>query len=223
MRMPTMARATVRPTTLLVASALVLGACSGETTSPTAAAPQPDAAIERTSSFVPSAASKSLIGVKDGSYVITFDPRRDQSIALGPNHLDMPANSVCRLVGSGYGADFWNRACSPEVLPVTITIVIRNASSSKPSIQFFPAMRFNPENDVELFLYAPNANKDAAKNFLMYYCPDRGKCIDESLADKDLQSYVDKHNDVVFRRIKHFSGYVVAERGDEASGEGINP
>jgi hypothetical protein len=79
-------------------------------------------------------------------------------------------------------------------------------------------MRFNPAKDVELFLYAPDANKSDAKNLTLYYCADKAKsCIDESLTDKDLQTFIDKKNDVVFRRIKHFSGYVVAEFAADAS------
>ena len=35
--------------------------------------------------------------------------------------------------------------------------------------------------------------------------------MDESQTDADLRSNVDVENKVVFRRIKHFSGYVVAE------------
>jgi len=44
----------------------------------------------------------------------------------------------------------------------------------------------------------------------MKYCNAAG-CVDESLTDPDLRSNVDVENKVVFRRIKHFSGYVVAE------------
>ena len=99
-----------------------------------------------------------------------------------------------------------------------ITAVIRNASGSHPSIQFFPAMRFNPTKDVELFIYAPKASKDDMKNLTMYYCADGAKaCIDESLTDKELQTHVDRKNSVVFRRIKHFSGYVVAEFAEDVS------
>ena len=217
MRMPTTARSTAPLTTLLVASALVLSACAGETTGPTAASPPQSTTLETTSSFVPSAASKALYGVKDGTYAFTFDPRRDQKFALGPNYLDMPANSVCRLVGSGYGPDYWNKSCAPETALVTITAVVKNASTSHPSIQFFPAMRFNPTEDVELFIYAPKASKADMKALLMFYCPDKGKCIDESLTDKQLQTHIDRKNSVVFRRIKHFSGYVVAEFAEDVS------
>ena len=207
MLMPTKARAVVTRFTLIVIATL-LGACSGEVTGPAA---EPQRAIEATSMFVPSASAKALIGVADGTYVFSFDPDDDQSIKLGPNRLDIPKDAICKLDSSGYGAAYWDRPCSPEGRQVTLTVIIKNAASSKPSIDFFPAMRFNPKKNVQLYMYAPRVSRDDAKNWLMLYCPDRGKCVDESLTDSDLTTYIDYPNNILFRRIKHFSGYTVAE------------
>lgn len=213
MRKPMLARLTVSRLTIL-ATALLLGACAGEVASP--AASTPARAVEASSSFVPSAASKALIGVVDGTYAVTFDPSRSQSFALGPNHLDIPAHAVCNLLTSGYGEDYWNRDCSPQRLPVTLTVIIKNASGTHPEVQFFPAMRFNPSKSVQLFIYAPKVSRDDAKNWLLYYSPDHGKRIDESLTDRDLATYIDYNHNVLFRRVKHFSGYVVAEHDGES-------
>ena len=199
---------------------MFLGACSGEVTAPVAAPPR---AIEARSMFVPSASAKALIGVADGTYAVTFDPSHDQSFSLGPNHLDIPANAVCNLVTSGYGQAYWNHGCSPQTLPVTLTVVIKNAASSNPSVNFYPAMRFNPDKNVRLFMYAPNVSPTDAKNWLMFYCPDLGKCVDESLTDSALTTYIDYSNNVLFRRVKHFSGYTVAERADDGSGATLAP
>jgi hypothetical protein len=210
--MPMQARPIASRLTLV--AALFVGACSGEVTSPAASAPTK--AVEATSIHIPTVSQKALIGVVDGTYSVTFDPKRDQSFSLGPNRLDIPANAVCNLLTSGYGEDYWNRSCSPEKQPVTLTVVIKNSQGTHPEIQFFPAMRFNPKTDVQLFIYAPKVSKDDAKNWLMNYCPDQGGCIDESIKDKDLTTYIDREHNVLFRRVKHFSGYVVAENGDEA-------
>ena len=199
----------------LIAGTLLMGACSGDVTAPAAAPVR--RSVEATSMFVPSAAAKALIGVVDGTYAVTFDPTHDQSFWLGPNHLSMPANSICDLATSGYGAAYWNHGCTPQTLPVTLTVVIKNAASSNPSIQFYPAMRFNPYKTVQLFMYAPNVSRTDAKNWLMFYCPDLGKCVDESLTDTALTTNIDYDNNVLFRRVKHFSGYTVAERADELS------
>ena len=204
---PTMARAATRVT--LIAGAMLLGACSGELTAPAAA---PTRALEANSMFVPSASAKALIGVADGTYSFTFDPSDDQSLALGPNRLDIPANAVCDLLTSGYGAAYWDRSCTPHSQPVTLTVIIKNAATSAPSVDFSPAMRFNPTKNVQLFMYAPHVSRTDAKNWLMFYCPDSGTCVDESRADRALATYIDRSASVLFRRVKHFSGYTVAER-----------
>ena len=209
MLMPTKARPALR--FALLAGAALLGACSSEVTSPAAA---PSQVNEASSMFVPTASAKALIGVADGTYAVTFDPARDQEFYLGPNHLSLPGHSVCNLKTSGYGAAFWDESCTPERMPVTLTVVIKNAATAHPSMQFFPAMRFNPAKTVQLFMYAPHVSPTDAKNWLMLYCPDKGACFDESLTDKSLTTFIDYKSNVVFRRVKHFSGYTVAERTD---------
>jgi len=215
---PTKARSAVVRLTL-VAAAVLIGACSKDATAPSAAAPS--RAIEATSMFVPSASAKALIGVADGTYSMTLDPTRDQSLYLGPNHLSMPAYSICNLGISGYGAAYWDKSCVPQTVPLLLTVVIKNASSSHPSINFFPSMRFNPTKNVQLFMYAPNVSKYDAKNWLMLYCADssssNSKCVDESADDAALVTYIDYTNNILFRRVKHFSGYSVGERGDSTS------
>ena len=224
MRTPMMARFTVSPVAMLIA-ALALSACNGDrSTSPVPQAVTPQAK----SMFVPGEAAKAMYGVVDGDYVVTFDPSKDQAFYLGPNHLNIPAHSVCALVGSGYGSAYWDQTCKPERLPVTMTVKIRGAASDNPRVDFFPAMRFNPAKTVQLFMYVPNATQADATNWLMQYCPTNsgsiGKCIDESKTDASLTSYVDRSANVVFRRIKHFSGYVVTGRADGSDdGSGVAP
>ena len=209
---PTRARTAVLYLPMIAAT--LLGACSGEVLAPSAA----PAANEATSMFVPSAAAKAMIGVVDGTRSVTFDPSKSQSIPLGPNRIDIPADAVCALATSGYGAGTWNNACSPEKQLVTLTITIKGSNSQHPSLSFSPAMRFNPTRNVQLFMYAPSVKKDDAKNWWMFYCPDHGKCIDESLTDNSLDTFIDHRDKMLFRRVKHFSGYTVAERADEILG-----
>ena len=216
MRMPMQARTSV-PHIALLASALFLGACAGESTSPSASSPS--RAVEAASMFVPSASSKALYGVVDGTYSVTFDPKQSQSFVLGLNRLDIPGGAICDLLTSGYGPAFWNRPCDSQKKSVTLTVVIKNSQSAHPEVQFYPAMRFSPNKTVQLFMYAPKVSQKDAKNWLMYYCPDKGmgSCIDESLTDSQLTTYIDYRASVLFRRVKHFSGYVVAENGEAAA------
>ena len=202
---PTKALTALRYT--LLASAMLVGACSPEATAPKAASH----ANEATSMFVPSAAAKALIGVVDGTYTVVVDPTIDQQFNLGPNYLSLPANSICNLATSGYGAAYWDASCTPESTKLTLTVIIKNAASDNPSLDFFPAMRFNPAKSVQLFIYAPKVNAADGKKWLMKYCPDGGTCVNEALTDPSLGSNIDYANNVLFRRVKHFSGYTVAE------------
>jgi hypothetical protein len=189
---------------------------------------------QRTSPFVPTAAQKALIGVTDGTYRVTFNPQRDQVFSLGPNRLEIPANAVCALGTSSYGAAFWNAPCTPETSPVQLTVTVRNASSDHPSVDFNPAMRFNPQTNVQLYIYVPNVSQTDAKNWVITYCPNSGsgsgslstsnsgsgsssgssgQCVNEALTDPDLRTFVDYDANVLFRRLKHFSRYQVDSGG----------
>jgi hypothetical protein len=192
--------------TMLAATSLMLAACAGEATAPVASTLRTQ---ERTSPFVPTDAQRALVGVTDGTYTFTIDPTQTQTLQLGASGLYIPANSVCDLATSSYGMSTWNDACSPQTAPMTITTVVRNAATDHPSVEFQPALRFSPASQVWLYMsVSDQATLDATK--VLWYCNET-ECLDESLTDADLKSYVDKKNFMVFRRIKHFSGYVVAE------------
>jgi hypothetical protein len=189
----------------------------------------------RTSPFAPTAAQKALIGVTDGTYRVTFDPQQNQVFSLGPNRLEIPANAVCALGTTSYGPAFWNSPCAPQTSPVQLTVTIKNASSDHPSVEFQPAMRFNPQTNVSLYIYVPNVSPTDAKNWVITYCPNSGsgslstsssgsgsgstsgstsgKCVNEALTDSDLQTYIDYNASVLFRRLKHFSVYQVDAGG----------
>ncbi len=173
---------------------------------------------ERTSPFVPTEAQKALIGVTDGTYNVTFDPKQDQVLSLGPNHLNIPAFAVCKLGFSHYGPAYWDSPCTPETGPVNLTVVVKNAASDNPSVDFQPAMRFNPNKVVQLFFYVPNVSQTDAKNWVITYCSSAGSgagstgsgsCVNEALTDPALRTFVDYNAQVLFRRLKHFSRYEV--------------
>jgi hypothetical protein len=211
MRLPMMARSRMSLVPLLttVATAsLLLAGCAGEATAPSAAQPR-STSLLRTSPFVPTGAQRALVGVSDGTYTFRIDPSQAQLLQLGASGLYIPANAVCDLATSSYGVGTWNDACTPQTDSMTITAVVTNAATDQPSVEFQPALRFNPGTSAYLYLSVTNqATLDASK--VMVYCNDSG-CMDESLTDPDLRTYVDTKNFMVFRRIKHFSGYVVAE------------
>jgi hypothetical protein len=212
MRLPMMARYRITTISALALAGVLLAGCAGDSTRPPAL--QKTSQV-RTSPFTPTVAQKALVGVSDGTYTFEIDPSQDQSLSLGASHLDIPANAVCDLASSSYGAGHWDEDCSAQTETFEVTAVVRNAASDHPSVDFQPALRFSPDKRVNLYLYVTDqATIDASR--VVKYCNANG-CVDESIADASLASGVDLENRVVFRRIKHFSGYVVAYLTEEAS------
>jgi hypothetical protein len=209
MRLPMMARYRISTLTVLALTSVLLAGCASDSTRP---ASVQQASQLRTSPFAPTAAQKALVGVSDGTYSFLIDPSQPQSLSLGASHLDIPANAVCNIAVSSYGAGHWDESCAAQTDTFTITAVVRNAATSHPIVLFQPALRFSPDQNVNLYLYVTDqATIDASR--VVKYCT-AVTCVDESVDDPSLASSVDLENRVVFRRIKHFSGYVIAQLTD---------
>lgn len=215
MRLPTPARFNNALASIMMASSL-LAACGTDSTAP--AAPERAKSQLASSAFTPSALSKSLVGVSDGSYSFVVNTKRDANLFLGANLLHIPAHAICSLSESSYGATYWNESCEPEEKPVTITAVVKGANSDHSSIEFQPALRFSPNTDVELYMYVPNKVEQNLGLWVVKYCNDTHTCVDESLNDPTVQTYFDSYRNIVFRRIKHFSGYLVNYAVDGSTG-----
>ncbi|MEO6526681.1 MAG: hypothetical protein ABIP93_08675 [Gemmatimonadaceae bacterium] len=169
--------------------------------------------------------STRLVGVADGTYNFTINPTVDQVVTLGPNRLELPAYSVCGLGVSGYGASWWDIGCNPQRRSFTLTVTVRNASTSYASIDFQPAMRFNPTTSVSLHFYVPDLTAANATTWNILYCasansqpgkryPTGGQtaganCVNEALTDPSLATKADYGASMLSRRIKHFSSYMV--------------
>jgi hypothetical protein len=203
MRLPMMARYRVSTLTALALSAMLLAGCAGDSIAPS----KVQTSQVRTSPFVPTAAQKALVGVSDGVYEFEIDPNKDQTLSFGASRLEIPANAVCDIDESTYGPTFWESSCERQDKRFTITAVIRNAATDHPSVDFEPALRFSPDKNVNLYLFVTDqATLDASR--VVEYCNADG-CVDESIADPSVASNVDLENRVVFRRVKHFSGYIL--------------
>ena len=142
----------------------------------------------------------------DTEFTFVIDPSQSYSLALKTHRLDIPARAICDLNTSGYGATFWNSPCTPSSVPVAITAHVHGASGGLPQVDFTPALRFNPATEVMLYMYVKNPRK-AASNWQILYCASKtAPCTVE-----DDRSFADQAAKTVFRRIKHFSGYMVSE------------
>jgi hypothetical protein len=129
---------------------------------------------------------------------------------IGEHILYMQPGAICDL-SSSYGPTTWNSDCKPLRGSVTITATVFQGANGEPYIDFQPAMRFVPKKQAYLFLRADRANSDTQmQRLLINYCNNLGYCVDESLTDASLKPFRLDEYDVVGRRVKHFSGYVVA-------------
>jgi len=146
------------------------------------------------------------------SVVFRVDNAQGATKMIGAHVISIPANAICDLVTSGYGADFWNKPCQPLKGSVVITATIFNGKDGTPYIDFQPAMRFAPGNEVMLFLREGRTN--GSKIATIKYCNNVGYCFDESLTDPTLAPFRVGKTSILGRRLKHFSGYVVAYEGD---------
>jgi hypothetical protein len=205
--MPTKAVANLRSFLFLAVIGQGVIGCAGDMTAPAGNAARQPAAL------APINASHALVGAVDGAYVFTIDPTADQSIELGPNHLDIPAGAICRIADTPYGAAHWDEECPVERLPVTITAVVTGADSDHPRIDFEPAMRFSPSSRVVLYMTL-DAHADRKDWSSIFYCATGSdSCVDEAKDDNSLRTSVSNRS--LFRRIKHFSGYIVLSREAE--------
>ncbi|MEP6620807.1 MAG: hypothetical protein ABJE47_15890 [bacterium] len=198
MTKPTLARTTVTRMWFMAFGIMFLAAC-GEVPS------APKAGLH------PVEVSRALSGVVDGVYTLNINPALDQTMVLGPSHLDLPAGSICALGTSGYGPSFWDAPCKSESATVTITATVRNAATNHPSIQFAPALRFNPTTTVNLYVYVKDAATLSNMATVLYCGPFSNACVDESQTDVSLKTAINSASNLVSRRIKHFSGYMVSE------------
>jgi hypothetical protein len=216
---------------------LAASACSIEplqqTTAPSRTAGEGSGSAASDSSGPDGAAAGSQLPdmSQDGTYSLTLDPSVANTLVMGPNRLAIPAGAICAVGSSSYGPEFWNSPCASETKAVTLTIVISSKSAAGTSIDFNPALRFEPASNVTLTLSAPSVSVKDAKEWVILYCPsatsttsgqgaggngggkDGNKCVNESLKDKDLRTHIDYDLKQLFRRIKHFSRYAVARSG----------
>jgi hypothetical protein len=137
--------------------------------------------------------------------------------SLGNNAVYFPANSICDPATSSYGPSHWDEACTPLDHAIDFHAEVRRDSvSGKTWVDFTPAVRFVPTDDPNqtvwmLMKAGTDVTADNYSGFGMQWMPDGSPdfAVDEASTDPDLKTYVDLDRDVVFRRVKHFSGYIV--------------
>jgi hypothetical protein len=144
------------------------------------------------------------------------------SIGDGLYTIVFPSNSVCDPDRNSYGPGTWDLPC--KVLPsgqsVTITATYGFTMNGL-TVDFSPALRFNPNTQVRIStgIYATAlttfsdyfAANPSALHFLgIYYSPDLNSAgTTDAAFDSSLITHVNLTTGIVWRRVKHFSGYSV--------------
>ncbi|MBC7789517.1 MAG: hypothetical protein H7Z74_06205 [Anaerolineae bacterium] len=142
------------------------------------------------------------------------NPAAATNETLGDHKINFPAGSICNPATSTYGIGEWDAPCEPLKTPITITATWwRDSATGQPVIAFEPALRFVPSADEKRWVTLHMRDKRVSRDMLRYdirilwlY---QGEWIDESITDATLETQSDGHNGRVYRRIKHFSGYLV--------------
>lgn len=135
---------------------------------------------------------------------------------LGPHAIYFPAQSICDPARSSYGVTEWDSPCEPLTEPIQIHAEIRRSDSTS-WVDFTPALRFVPTADpleyVWIYLHLPGSSRPEVdvQGLAILWIPQPGaEGVDEALTDETQRSYFWREGEIVFRRIKHFSGYQVA-------------
>ena len=151
-----------------------------------------------------------------------FDiPTAGAVIALGDRFtLTVPANAVCDPASSSYGVGHWDDSCTIIDRSVNVHAKIWT-NGSRVYLDFSPSLRFSPSTVVTLSTNLVTSvlagrtdlagNQSALAGYALLYSPDGGKTrVNEvsALGDRSLVTHIDLVTGVMWRRIKHFSGYI---------------
>ncbi len=197
--------------------ALAAAACSDSATSPNssrelAASNRPSLTLSPNSVFA-------------GDRTVTFDvTAAGGTFNIGGMYaVTFPANSVCDPNTSGYGPGTWDTSCTTLAAGQSVTITATYGFQfGGPVVDFSPALRFNPNTNVTISsgLYAPLltafrsywlANPSSLHWLGIYYTPDLGQTlITDGAFDSSLRTHVNLTTGIIWRRVKHFSGYNLA-------------
>jgi hypothetical protein len=191
--------------TALIVIAGMVAACRGD---------QPLSPKLRTSALPPGAPRPDVIvtAMSDDSTSADIDVTyTGGKFTLGKHGIYFPAGSICDPSVTTYGVTEWDQPCTPATEPVHIHAELRMVDGRE-SIDFTPSLRFVPSSDpmkyVWLYMRSDAVQTNDASQFNLAWAPFLGaESVDESHADSTMRTYVWPQGGIVFRRIKHFSGY----------------
>jgi hypothetical protein len=143
---------------------------------------------------------------------------------LGDFDIVMPAGAVCDPSRTKYGKHHWDDDCIPLNRSLTVSVVAKKNRDGL-SVDFQPDVRFRPRAGwvvIQTSAYRDLLTGDAVRqhspsssffeSFAILYAPSSGGPRQNEIlttGDASLVTHVDLRSGLVWRRIKHFSGYLV--------------
>jgi hypothetical protein len=157
-----------------------------------------------------------------GTATFVVNPNETRSYSFGPHSVYIPAHAICDPQTAGYAEELWDSPCTALRDPITVT-VHWDGSGGHSAVTFEPDLRFAPSSSmmkwVWLTLHDKKQISDQLNYAILWQSPLQG-WVDESATDATLKAYVSKGDNTVYRRLKHFSGYLVAASLSDNGGLG---
>jgi len=187
-------------TLLAVVGFGLLGACADTTNAPTA-----------------EITAKSPAGYNRlvGTTTFVWSPSQGVTKRFGEHLIVIPAGAICDVASSAYGSGHWDEACTPSTRSITITALSFVDADGHPYVDFQPSLRFVPTKEVTLYLR--DGVRDGSHTVEIAYCQTVVSCVNESTLDPSVATHRIGGSRILYRRLKHFSGYVLMN-GDPCSG-----
>ena len=162
----------------------------------------------------------------DNVVTLTIDPNVSRTYAFGENWVYFPARSICDPATAGYGIGLWDTPCTATRQPIAVTVHWSNKGGHayarfSPELRFVPADARSVSRWVILSLHDHKRIHELDNYRILYDAGGSRAWIDESLTDKTLRAWIDPLHNSVVRRVKHFSGYMVAAGAMESGLGGI--
>jgi len=143
---------------------------------------------------------------------------------VGDFDIVMPAGAVCDPATTKYGARHWDDDCTPLASSISVTVIAKK-QGNRASVDFQPDLRFRPRAGwvvIQTSAYSDLLTSSTVRqlspksgffeNFSIQYVPTGGgRQLNEfrSTGDRSMLTHVDLRTGLVWRRVKHFSGYIV--------------
>ncbi|HEY6218745.1 MAG TPA: hypothetical protein VIV65_01735 [Gemmatimonadaceae bacterium] len=155
-----------------------------------------------------------------GTTSFVYSPKTGATKRFGDHMIVIPAGGVCDPYAPGAAADYaskaWDKDCAAASAPIVFTVTSFEDANGVPYVQFEPSVRFVPTK--ETYLYLKDGTRKEAKILTIQYCSVATNCVDESLSDATLATHRLANSRILYRRLKHFSGYSVTSAGDCVGG-----